>query len=47
MLDLIAFYNEMIGSVGEGGAADVYLDFSRAFHTASLNIINDLDVGTE
>ena len=33
--------------MGEGGEVDVYLDISRAFHTASHNIINDLAVGTE
>lgn len=47
MLDLIAFYNETNGSVGEGGAVDIDLDFSSTFHTASHNIANDLDCGTE
>lgn len=46
MLDLISFHDEMNSSVNEGGAVDVYLNFCRAFHTASPSIINDLDAVT-
>ncbi|GAB0203761.1 mitochondrial enolase superfamily member 1 [Grus japonensis] len=42
LTNLIAFYNEMTGSMNEGRTADsVYLDFSKAFVTASHNILID------
>ena len=42
LTSLMAFYNEMTGSVDEGRAVDViYLDFSKAIDAVSHNIIID------
>jgi len=38
LTDLTAFYNEVTGSVDEGRADDVYLDFSKAFNTFPYNM---------
>lgn len=40
LTDLITFYDEMTGLIGEGRAVDhVYLDFSKASNTISPNIL--------
>ena len=40
LADLIAFYAEMSGFVGEGRAVDViYLDFSKAFDTVLHHVL--------
>lgn len=42
MASPIVFYNEMTSNTDEGRAVDVaYLDFSKAFSTASRNILTD------
>lgn len=42
IIKLIAFYNEMAGSLDEGGAVGVvYLDFSRAFNAVFCNVLID------
>ncbi|CAM5129897.1 unnamed protein product [Natator depressus] len=39
LTNLIAFYDEIAGSVDEGKAVDMFLDFSKAFDTVSHSIL--------
>lgn len=41
LINLIGSFNKMSGFVDEGRAMDLYLDFSRAFHSDSNNAFID------